>query len=167
MENLTAKQLKSLKVLNPHLNDDDFEIKTLKETLDVLSCDRVNIWLFNNDYSSLTCKACLCIQNGLLKQDDLAEEEIPLYFKFLRRNSILISNNALNQLVNHELLEQYIIPFGIKSMIDVPLRNDKGEMIGVVCFEHTKAYHTWDTMEVNYTKEIAHKLSEYFENQLK
>lgn len=162
MENLTAKHIESLKKLKVLSLENDFEIKTVKETLKTLSCDRANVWLFNKDYSSLTCKACLCIQNGILKQDDLAESDMPLYFKFLRKNNIIISNNALNQLVYHELLEQYIIPFDVKSIIDVPVRNANGEIVGVVCFEHTKDYHQWQTTEVNYAKEIADMLSEYF-----
>ena len=60
--------------------------------------------------------------------------------------------------MNAELLNGYIIPNEITSMIDVPLRSE-GKMIGVICFEHVKMSHAWSSEEQKFTQSMSQLLS--------
>ena len=85
-------------------------------------------------------------------------DDLPKYFKFLKKNELNVSNDAISEPINAELLDSYIIPNKITSMIDVPLRSE-GEMIGLICFEHTETPHVWTNDEKKFTQSLAQLLS--------
>lgn len=124
-----------------------------------LLCDRCNAWLFKNEQTKLTSLVSYNrSDHSFSKEVSLENEMLPNYFKFLRKNELIVSDEARSEPMNSELLEGYIIPNEITSMIDVPLRSE-GKMIGVICFEHTKENHTWSIDEQRYTQSMAQLLS--------
>lgn len=92
------------------------------------------------------------------KESSLSKDILPNYFKFLRKNELIVSDDAKLEPMNAELLEGYIIPNQITSMIDVPLRSE-GKMIGAICFEHVQMEHQWTYEEKKFTQSIAQLLS--------
>ena len=50
--------------------------------------------------------------------------------------------------------EDYLIPFGITSMLDVPVRR-LGQTAGVICFEHIGPPRTWSVEDENFATSIS------------
>ena len=132
-----------------------------------LNCGRCNAWLFENNQTQLVS---LLAYNKALdlfsSENPLFKNKLPNYFKFLKKNELIVSDNAKTISVNRELLDSYIIPNEITSMIDVPLRSE-GEMIGVICFEHVRAQHSWSDDEKKFTQSVAQLLSLALETKKK
>ncbi|NOQ73962.1 MAG: GAF domain-containing protein [Crocinitomix sp.] len=138
---------------------DKFTEEILIKSSDLLGCARCNAWLFEKEQSKLASLLSYSRINNSLKVDaPLTKKTLPNYFKFLQKNSLIVSDNARNEPMNSELLEGYIIPNQIMSMIDVPLRSE-GKMIGVICFEHVRENHSWTFNEQNFTQSVAQLLS--------
>ena len=110
----------------------NFTKEILLKSSHVLNCRRSNIWLFEEKQTKLVCLLAYDVyKQGFTDGFTLRKEALPNYFKFLSKNKIIISNDTGIEPMNSELLESYIFPNKITSMIDVPLRSE-GKMIGVV-----------------------------------
>ena len=133
--------------------------EVLQSSSETLGCERTNAWLFNEGQTILES---LLSYNGELnsfkKEPSINQIDVPNYFEFLKKNELIIANDALTEKMNEELVESYIIPNQISSMIDVPIRSG-GEMIGVVCFEHVDNKVEWTEYEKNFTLSIAQLIS--------
>ena len=137
----------------------NFTKEILLKSSHVLNCRRSNIWLFEEKQTKLVCLLAYDVyKQGFTDGFTLRKEALPNYFKFLSKNKIIISNDAGIEPMNSELLESYIFPNKITSMIDVPLRSE-GKMIGVICFEHVENVHDWTVQEEHFTQSVAQLLS--------
>lgn len=131
----------------------------LKESANVLQCERTNAWTFNKNGEILdSINAYSFTSNDFKVEASLNEKSLPNYFHFLKRGEIIVSNNAREAEINTELITIYIDVNQISSMIDVPIRSE-GEMIGVICFEHVKRKHDWTLEEQKFTQSIAQLFS--------
>ena len=79
-----------------------------------------------------------CYSQGMT----LEKSNLPNYFQYLEKNKIIVYDNAQSEPMNVELLDSYLFPYDIQSMIDVPVRSE-GQMTGVICFEHVGKKHKW------------------------
>jgi len=144
-----------------------FTQEVLANSSKALNCDRCNVWLFENNQTELVSLLSYKKVNHLFSNENsLHKEQLPKYFKFLKKNELIVSNNAKFEDINSELLESYIIPNEITAMIDVPLRSE-GEMIGVICFEFVKTEHSWSNDEKKFTQSIAQLMSLALETKKK
>lgn len=126
---------------------------------EVLGTERVNAWLFNhygNELESLLCYSQST--NVFSKEESLNKSDLPNYFQFIRRNEVIISNQASDEKINEELIDTYIKRFNITAMTDIPLRSG-GKMIGVICFEHCGYLHDWTDEEIKFMQSVAQLLS--------
>ena len=136
-----------------------FTKEILIHSSESLFCDRCNVWLFEKEQTKLmSLLSYNRSDHSFSKEVSLDHETLPNYFKFLRKNELIVSDNARSEPMNSELLEGYIIPNEITSMIDVPLRSE-GKMIGVICFEQFQKNHTWSSDEEKFTQSLAQLLS--------
>jgi len=164
--------LKTIEELSksPNLHNGEiinFAKEILANSSRTLGCSRCNAWLFKNNQAKLVSLLSYKKVNNLFSNESsLFKNKIPNYFKFLKKNQLIVSNNAKIEPINAELLESYIIPNDITSMIDVPLRSD-GKMIGVICFEHVKTHHLWSNDEKKFTQSVAQLLSLALETKKK
>ncbi len=146
---------------------ENFTKEILMRSATTLNCTRCNIWLFENNQTKLvSLLAYNAVDNSFSNGMALMKDQYPNYFKFLKMNKIIVSNNASEEAINEELLENYIVPNKITSMIDVPLRSE-GKMIGVLCFEHVKKLHIWSVEEENFTQSVAQLFSLALETKKK
>lgn len=145
----------------------NFTQEVLGNSSKALNCDRCNVWLFEKNQTELVSLLSYKKANDVFSNENsLAMEQLPKYFKFLKKNELIVSNNAKIEDINSELLESYIIPNEITAMIDVPLRSE-GEMIGVICFEHVKTEHSWSSDEKKFTLSVAQLMSLALETKKK
>ncbi len=127
-----------------------------------MSISRLNVWIFKTGPRGL-CIECLCDYDSRTPGTEnepfqLYEQDIPTYFKHLRKDSVIPVYDILNDPVCAEFKESYSIPYGIKSLMDIPLRAD-GELMGVICFEDTERHRNWTEEEQNFGWAISQVMS--------
>lgn len=133
--------------------------EVLQSSSEALGCERTNAWLFNESQTVLESLLSYNAQlNSFQKELPINQIDVPNYFQFLKKNELIIADDAPSEKMNEELIESYIIPNQISSMIDVPIRSG-GKMIGVVCFEHVNKRVEWMASEKNFTLSIAQLIS--------
>jgi len=145
-----------------HLHQGDvlkFSKEVLKTAALTLNCERTNAWLFNKGRTVLkSIHSYSSSSNDFKREADLSNDDLPNYFNYLTKNRIIVSDNAMSEEMNTELVDTYLKPNKIRSMIDVPLRSE-GEMIGVICFEAVGDEHHWTDEEKKFTQSLAQLFS--------
>lgn len=135
----------------------------IKESAKALGCERVNTWVFNVEKNKLSSyRAYDSRTDQYTEEGVLSEKDLPNYFTYIRKEEIIISDNAREAKINEELVKTYIDPLGITAMIDIPVRSEGG-MVGLVCFEHVNKQHEWTQEERKFTLSIANLLSLAYE----
>ncbi|CAN5565302.1 hypothetical protein BH10BAC1_BH10BAC1_09290 [soil metagenome] len=155
---LTVEHLsKSRKIRDGKLDESIFEI--LEMASRAMNIQRVNAWVFDKEHSQMHCMGNFdAVKNKLVDQKDLPRIAMPNYFKLFETEKIIITSDAYNDQQTIELLEIYLKPHNIHSLMDIPIRIE-GEMIGVVCFEHTATTREWNLQEQKFGLVIAQMIS--------
>jgi signal transduction histidine kinase/ActR/RegA family two-component response regulator len=157
VEQFLAQQQAMLKLSSS--NPDGLLDEMLKETIALgaktLNCQRVGIWYYNDDHSAITAKYIYhSVTNEYLQGDTAYEKDYPDYFKYLKKNILLVADDALNNPATAQFGTEYLIPFGITSMMDVPVRCSN-RVIGMICFEHVGPKREWGINEQSFARSLA------------
>lgn len=148
---------KSRKIRDGKLQDAIYEI--LERASHTIKAQRVNAWLFTADYSEIHCIGNFdAVENKLVSQTNLPRIAMPHYFKLFETEKIIHTPDAFNSQQTSEMLEIYLKPHDIQSLMDIPIRIE-GEIMGVVCFENTKSPRVWSEEEQKFGLVIAQMLS--------
>ncbi|MCK6648833.1 MAG: GAF domain-containing protein [Bacteroidia bacterium] len=148
---------RSRKIRDGKLEDAIYEI--LEKAALAINAQRVNAWLYNADYSQIHCIGNYDLEkHKLVSQSDLPRVAMPKYFKLFESEKLIATHDALNNPQTAELLEIYLKPNHIESLMDIPMRIE-GEIIGVVCFENTKVQHKWTEDEKKFGLVITQMVS--------
>lgn len=132
---------KSKKIRNGKLHDAIYEI--LEMSSKATGVTRVNAWLFDESHDRIECIGNYDTRFGkMVPQESLPLIEMPTYFMLFETEKIIVATNAQASPYTSELNETYLIPNGIVSLMDIPLRSE-GEIIGVICFEQVKQTRNW------------------------
>lgn len=132
---------KSKKIRSGKLHDAIYEI--LEMSSRAAGVTRVNAWLFDESHDRIECIGNYDTRSGkMVPQESLPVIEMPTYFMLFETEKIIIAANAQASPYTSELNEAYLIPNGIVSLMDIPLRSE-GEIIGVICFEQVKQTRNW------------------------
>jgi len=125
-----------------------------------LHVERVSIWLIDESGDSLQCKN---LYIASIKQHQvgmiLTIKDYPRYFQALKSNRVIVAENACSDPDTFEFCEDYLKPHNISSMMDSPLRNGSGRVIGVLCYEHVGEQRTWYSDEKSFSTTLADMLS--------
>ena len=124
-----------------------------------LGVERVSLWLFSPDRSQIICADLHCLtprnhEKGLR----LNAKHYPRYFEALEKSRILAAHRARSDSRTSEFTQDYLIPYGITSMLDVPVRFH-GRVVGIVCHEHTGPARIWTSEEQQFAASIADMVS--------
>lgn len=132
-------------------------IKTiLKHASKAMGVERVNAWKISKDFTRITC-----IGNAGSEEMSgavLTKEMMPAYFSLLESREIIITNDVYSDPKTGELVESYLRPNNIYSMLEIPVRIN-GLMRGVVCFEKTGEVKEWDLFEQKFGLLIAQMIA--------
>ncbi len=142
---------------------DEALTEIIEKSIDAVSVTRVNVWLSNDDISTIECMGSYSIldnQKHINKSKgiSLSQTELPKYFKMLQSEEVIATDDVMNDPQTVELVDSYLVPNKISSMLDVPLRSN-GKMIGVICFEHTGPLRKWNVFEIKFGVLIAQIIS--------
>ena len=155
---LTVEALsKSRKIRDGKFDEAIHEI--LEKASRAMNTQRVNAWMFTADYSEIHCIGNFdSVQNKFVMQGNLPRIAMPNYFRLFETEKIIITSDVYKDNKTAELLEFYLKPFNIRSLMDIPVRIE-GEMIGVLCFEHTETPREWNLQEQKFGLVIAQMIS--------
>jgi two-component sensor histidine kinase len=157
-KSLTVERLsKSRKIREGKVEEAIFEI--LESSSRAMNTARVNAWIFDKEKTEIQCIGNFdARENKLVPQTSLPRIAMPKYFHLFETEKIIITSDAFHEPKTAELLEFYLKPHDIQSLMDIPVRIE-GEMIGVICFEHVGSPREWTLQEQKYGLVAAQMLS--------
>ena len=137
--------------------------KALQHILEVaasaLEVERVGVWVYSADRQVLTCKALFDRGSGVHSSgEELAAEDYPSYFEALATEEVIAAGEACADPRTAEFRDSYLLPLGITSMLDVPLRS-AGRLGGVLCHEHRGVPRWWSSAEQFFAMAVANLVS--------
>lgn len=132
---------KSKKIRNGKLYDAIYEI--LEMSSKAVGVTRTSAWLFDDAHEHIECIGNYDTRVGkMVPQESLPVIEMPTYFMLFETEKIILAANAQTSPYTSELNDAYLVPNGIVSLMDIPLRSE-GNIIGVICFEQIKQTRNW------------------------
>jgi PAS domain S-box-containing protein len=143
---------------SPSLNQGDLQASLEQITVAVtqtLNVERASIWLYTPDHSAIRCIELY--ERSPQKHSagiELTAIDYPVYFQTIEQERIVAADDAQEDPTTREFTEGYLIPLGITSMLDAPIRVG-GEMVGVVCLEHIGPPRQWRVEEENFAASLA------------
>jgi diguanylate cyclase (GGDEF)-like protein/PAS domain S-box-containing protein len=124
-----------------------------------LGVERVSVWCFNEDRSEIICKDLYKMSETLHEKGlRLQAKQYPNYFQALEENRTITAHDACTDPRTEEFAEGYLKLLGITSMMDVPIRLH-GEVVGVICHEHTGPRREWTLEQQDFGASIADMVS--------
>jgi diguanylate cyclase (GGDEF)-like protein/PAS domain S-box-containing protein len=128
--------------------------KIITADAEQLNVERVSVWLFDEAHTKIMCKALY--HDGEINNEEivLSADQYPNYFKALADRGFIMANDACNNIDTNEFTENYLIPLNIKSMMDIPIHL-QGEIVGIVCHEHTETIRVWSLEDEDFAKSIS------------
>ncbi|MCU1350292.1 MAG: domain S-box, partial [Acidobacteria bacterium] len=124
-------------------------------TAAALNVERVSVWLYSAGRHAIRCTELYertpdRHSEGL----ELFAADHPLYFRALEAERTITAHDAQRDPRTSGFTSTYLVPLGITSMIDAPIRR-LGEMAGVICSEHVGPQRLWTVEEENFCSSIA------------
>lgn len=137
----------------------DFLRKVLNVVSNTLNIERVSIWFFNEDRSSIYCDYLFLKRFGEYAGEvTLSVNDYPEYFKGIKTELVLAADDAINDPRTRELAETYLKPRGVLSLMDIPIYFH-GETIGIICHEEQDKLREWNRTEMDFAAAISSLLS--------
>lgn len=126
-----------------------------KEAAEILDVERASLWFFDNAKSKIVCyKMYDSRSNSFSSGEEIYRYAYPMYFHFIQIDKLICSEFAQKDPRTKELNETYLKPAGIVSMMDVGILI-RGELVGIICFEKTKAIRNWSKEEQEFALELS------------
>lgn len=126
---------------------------------------RVGIWLFREDRSALVChdlyQRVSAAHGAGITLETAAH---PHYLEVLEAGAVMTAHEARTDPQTSELLDRYLLPLGITSLMNVPIRR-QGRLVGVVAFEHVGPARSWSLEEQNFVTTVADMVTIALETQ--
>ncbi|GEM_PF-6382154 len=137
---------------------DSFQVIT-EATARAVEVERVSVWLYGDDHSMIRCIDLYTMSTDSHSEGMvLAAADYPSYFGALEEGAFIAAHDAHNDPRTKEFSDSYLSLFGITSMLDVPIRM-KGDVMGVVCYEHVGPVRRWTMEEENFARSPADYVS--------
>lgn len=126
----------------------------LEMTATALELSRVSVWLLE-DKSLLRCIDAWSEDHSTHPEGlVLAVQDFPDYWAAFTKDYILTANDVENDPRTHELLDCYLRPQMIRSLMDTPIRED-GNVIGMLCCEQRHQPRHWQLDEQHFCNSMA------------
>lgn len=150
------------RALSSILNADDFLAARLPQALKhlcqttslALDVARVSVWQWGFNKQYLECLVQYNQGQFENKDQKLEISKFPVYFEALERDGRIEAHDVRRHPAVSQLLDFYLIPFGITSMLDAAFLVD-GHLAGVICCEHTGIRRHWTSDELAFASTIA------------
>jgi diguanylate cyclase (GGDEF)-like protein/PAS domain S-box-containing protein len=123
-----------------------------------VGCERVNVWLFNEDETELHCIDLFEAtpgrhSSGMILSDKEFRNEIAI----IKQSKFIAADDPLTDPRTAGYVEPYLKPLRITSMLDVVIQSS-GKHFGLLCFEHVDQPHHWTEDEISFANQLADKI---------
>jgi PAS domain S-box-containing protein len=135
-----------------------------EKSAEVLNIHRVSLWMYKEEESLISC--CELYANGkheAAPEIVISAEEYPGYVEALRSGRAVDASDAETDPRTIEFLDIYLRPYGIKSILDAPIRVG-GKIVGMIRHESLTG-HKWSTEEISFASEIADQAAQALINR--
>ncbi len=148
---------RTLVKLSKHNNEDLVSVirTTTEEAATTLGIDRVSVWFLDDDQTYLVCED-LFRRDGNTHESGarIATADYPGYFQAIESSRIVAANDVRQDPRTRELVDRYLEPLGVCSLMDVPIRLH-GKTFGVLCHEHVGSRREWSLEEQDFAASLA------------
>jgi diguanylate cyclase (GGDEF)-like protein/PAS domain S-box-containing protein len=121
-------------------------------------CERVNVWLFNDDQSELRCidlyemSPARHSEGMVLREADLHHE-----ITILKASKYVAADDPQTDPRTSGYVDSYLKPQRITSMLNIAI-TASGQTFGLLCFEHVDRGHHWEQDEIAFGIQLADKI---------
>ncbi|MBU1332297.1 MAG: EAL domain-containing protein [Gammaproteobacteria bacterium] len=133
-----------------------------KVASEIYAVARAGIWNLNGE----TLEP-MALYDGQIAQylhpQPLSISRFPAYLQALQGGRALDAHDALQDPRTAELAVDYLCPLGITAVLDASIRVG-GEVVAVLCLEHTGTARTWQADEVAFAGELADQYAQVLTN---
>jgi diguanylate cyclase len=144
------------------LSTNSFLEESCKRIANVMQCERVSIWLFNEGSTSLTAQMIYDANLPSLKTGKvLLQKDMPSYFEAIQQGRTLAVEDVATDPAVRELVSTYFKEGSVKSILDTSIILSKG-IGGVLCCETEKS-RLWTTFDKVVIASLADMLAYLFE----
>ncbi len=134
----------------------------LKASAETLEVERVSYWTLAENDSAITCEMLYLKSRGDVDRTPagltLERASYPRYFAAMCGDRPIVAHRARENAATAEFGDSYLGPFGITSMMDVPVWFH-GRVLGVICHEHVGEPRDWTLEEVDFATSLATMVS--------
>ena len=128
------------------------------EAAAVVDVERVSVWLFDDRAEQLQCidlfeRTPVKHSSGaILRKKDFKNE-----FAAFDNSAYVDAHDAHTDPRTAGYVQGYLVPCGITSMLDIVIRI-AGRIRGVICFEHVRQPHRWESWEISFGCQLANHI---------
>ncbi len=131
------------------------------ETMEV---ERCSIWSLENP-RELRCVNLFERSSGRHSSGMVLQaEHYPRYFEAIHTARVIDAHDVLADARTNAFSDDYLIPLGITSLLDAPVRVE-GQVVGIVCHEHVGPARRWHEDEIVFAGEVADQVAQALLNR--
>ena len=122
-------------------------VELVRAASECLEVARVGVWLADPGFERLEC--VVLVHQGVVSRRPgtiIDRSLYPAYFDFVSDARVLPAHDVTTHPATQELLQGYLGPLGITSLLDAPVRVF-GRVVGIVCHEHLGPPRRWSDAE--------------------
>jgi len=141
------------------LRIEDAFLRITETTAKTLGVERVSIWRFTEDPKGIECLDLYELSPDRHSAGfTLVASDYPSYFECIETMELIAADDALNDPGTCEFSDAYLVPLGIGSMMDVPVR--LGNRVNhLLCCEHIGPMRQWTPDEKTFAVAVANLIS--------
>ena len=126
---------------------------------EALETFRTSLWLFEDREKILRCKGAYDSDNGLQSGGaTMSIDDYPILIEALNSDRAIDASDAENDPRMMELTSGYLIPHEVTSALFAGIRA-AGQLLGMVCIEHTGSMRQWTFDEIVFSGELADQVA--------
>ncbi|MBN1514151.1 MAG: PAS domain S-box protein [Phycisphaerae bacterium] len=130
-----------------------------------LKVDRVGVWLLEEDDRQLRCRDLHeRAAHTHISGATLALTDFPAYFRALVADRAIDASDARTDPRTSELAGPYMVPLGIVSLLDSPIRLG-GRVVGVVSHEVRGEPRVWSPDDIAFAGQVADQMAQALANR--
>ncbi|MBL7995579.1 PAS domain S-box protein [bacterium] len=129
--------------------------KTTQINAKTLGVDRVGVWFFSDDGSSITTNHLYTTsKDNYAPEERLDVRNYPSYFEALNSNRMIIATDVHTNPATRELARDYLAELDIRSIMDIPIRFH-GKTYAVMCHEQVGKTREWSIEDQEFITAVA------------
>ncbi|WP_372859680.1 response regulator [Pseudoalteromonas sp.] len=157
----------AVKISDPNISSNSKLNQICKELKALIpNANRVSLWLFNKEYSTLNCLICLDENDDVSNGTVLTAKDSPAYFNYILTNQVLDASDARNNDVTKQFTSSYFEPLDIYSLLDYIYILDN-KPLGVICCESVGSKITWSHTDKESLIKVADVTNLFLSRQIK